>query len=61
LVADSTTGTLNRPIAVLIAYHFSTVCMVGQIVVIEGNRHDERILKGGRYAKRFDMQVAFYR
>lgn len=46
LVADSTTGTLNRPIAVLIAYHFSTVCMVGQIVVIEENRHAELILKG---------------
>ncbi len=51
-------GTLNRPIAVLIAYHFSTVCMVGQIIVIDDNRHNARILKGGRDAKRFDMQVA---
>ncbi len=42
----------------LISYHFSTVCMVGRIDVIEDNRHDELILMGGRYAKCFDMQAA---
>ncbi len=54
-------------IAVLISHRFSTVRMADTIAVIEGGTisesgtHEELLLRGGTYARLFEMQAAGYR